>query len=152
MPIPDFYEGLLPPGVHECSIDEVRARFGTFQGSDRRPRLFEKLEQYLTEARKTGLVLGVIIDGSFVTAAANPNDIDLLIELRHDHNFSLDLRPVEYNVLSGVRVRRRYQMDVFAAVEGSPLSAQYLDFFTQVRGDRTRRKGLLRVTLLEEGA
>ena len=149
MPIPEMQNGLLPPGVHDCSIEEARARFGSFQGSDRRPRLFAKLEQYLNEVRNTRLVVSVILDGSFVTTIPDPNDIDLVLLLRPGHDFSAILRPFEYNVLSGVQVRKRYQMDAFAAVEASEVAAGYLDFFSQVRGDRTRQKGLLRVTLFD---
>jgi hypothetical protein len=32
MPIPPLDEdGLLPEGIHECSLEEIRARFGSFQ-------------------------------------------------------------------------------------------------------------------------
>jgi hypothetical protein len=41
-------------------------------------------------------------------------------------------------------------MDAVAAVEGSEVAAEYLDFFSQVRRDPSRRKGLLRVTLFDE--
>jgi hypothetical protein len=69
MAIPEFTaDGLLPRGLHECSIEEARARFGSFDRSDRRPRLFEKLEQFLADARQSRLVTAVIINGSFVTA------------------------------------------------------------------------------------
>jgi hypothetical protein len=141
-------DGLLPPGVHDCSIDELRSRFGSFQMSDHRPRLFEKLEQYLNEARQTALVLAVLVDGSFVTSAAAPEDVDVILLLRHDHNFQAELRPFEYNVLSGRQARKRYHVDAFAAVEGSALAAEYLEFFTRVRESAGRRKGVIRVVLM----
>jgi hypothetical protein len=133
--------------VHAWSIDEIRSRFGTFHGSDVRPRLFEKFERYLTEVQKSGLVLAVVVDGSFVTAAPAPDDVDLILLLRHDHDFAAELRPFEYNVLSGRHARRYYQADVFAAVEGSVLAAEYLEFFTRLRDDPKRRKGVLRVAV-----
>ena len=40
-------------------------------------------------------------------------------------------------------------MNAFTAVDASDVAAEYLDSSSQVRGDRTRRKGLLRVTLLD---
>lgn len=96
MPIPAFTpQGLLPPGVHECTADEVRSRFGTLQGSDRRPRLFDKLEQFLNDARRSGLVVAAIIDGSFVTATPDPNDVDLVLLVNPSHDFSANLRPFE---------------------------------------------------------
>jgi len=69
MPIPPFNpDGLLPVGIHECTIDELKVRFGGFQGSDQRPRLFARLEGFLAEVRAAGLVRSILVDGSFVTA------------------------------------------------------------------------------------
>ena len=116
--------------------------------NDRRPRLFEKLAQYLIEVRRTRLATAVLIDGSFVTAAAAPNDIDLILLLRPDHDFSAELLPFEYNVLSGRQARKRYQVDAFGAAEGSALATEYLEFFTRVREEPTRRKGVLRVPMV----
>jgi hypothetical protein len=83
MAIPDLdVEGLLPPGIHDCSVDEISSRFAQFQGSERRFRLFEKLQAFVAEARKTGFVVQLVIDGSFVTAKPVPSDIDLVVILR----------------------------------------------------------------------
>ncbi len=43
-------EGFLPVGVHDCTLDEIGARFGTFQRSDRRPQLFARLQAFVAEA------------------------------------------------------------------------------------------------------
>jgi len=49
MPIPPLNtHGLLPVGIHVTTLDEIRLRFGLFQGSDRRPRLYDRLEQLIT--------------------------------------------------------------------------------------------------------
>lgn len=47
-----------------------------FSVSDRRLKLFDALAQMLEEVLATGWVKEVIIDGSFVTDKAEPNDID----------------------------------------------------------------------------
>jgi hypothetical protein len=146
MSIPDLTpDGFLPPGVHDCTLDEVRARFGAFQSSDRRPRLFQNLEQFLAEARQSGLVAAVIVDGSFVTAADTPNDVDLILVLRADHDFSATLRPFEYNVVSRRQVTNRHRLDMLVAVDGSDLASEYADFFGRVRGSAALRKGVLRI-------
>ena len=44
--------GLLPAGVYDCTLEELRLRFGTFQGSDRRPQLFSRLAQLVSELEK----------------------------------------------------------------------------------------------------
>jgi hypothetical protein len=32
---------LLPEGIHDCTLDEIGARFGRFQTTDRRVHLFK---------------------------------------------------------------------------------------------------------------
>ena len=60
--------GLLPPGVHDMSLEEVGALFGSFQQNDQRPRIFAKLEELVLEAKAVGFVRFLIINGSFVTS------------------------------------------------------------------------------------
>jgi hypothetical protein len=146
MPIPDLNtDGFLPPGVHDCTIDELDDRFCQFQQSDRRLRLCEKFKEFLTEIRSTGLVACIVADGSFVTSKPEPEDIDLILVIPADHDYSAELRPFEYNVLSKRRVRRRYGFDVLVAREGSDEYDEYVEFFQQIRGLPGRRKGLVKV-------
>src|SRR5262245_42875295 len=101
MPIPDFDEtGLLPPGVHDSTLEELAERFGSWESGQQRCRLRESLETYLSEVRTTGLVLAIILDGSFVTSESDPNDVDLIMILHENHDFTASLRPFQYNVLS----------------------------------------------------
>lgn len=148
MPIPLLDEhGLLPPGIHECSLAEIEERFAGFQGSDRRIRLFEKLRSYVAEVRFADLARALIIDGSFVTAKPDPGDIDLILVLKPDHVLMAELRPFEYNVVSKRRVRQNYRFDLFVVAPDSMLYLQRIDFFYQVRDQPTLRKGLLRVPI-----
>jgi hypothetical protein len=147
VPIPDLdVNGLLPTGVHVVQLEEVRRRFGAAQSSSRRPDLFAKLLKYINDARLSGLVTALILDGSFVTSKEEPEDIDLIAVLRPEHDFAVDLRPLDYNVLSKKRCKRMYGFDVFAAVDGDEGLRSFVDFFKQVRGSELE-KGLLRVEL-----
>src|SRR6266581_4212971 len=104
MPIPALESsGLLPVGVHDCTLGEVRSRFGSFQGSDGRPRLFAKLEAFVAEARASQIVRSLLVDGSFVTTKPTPNDIDLIVVVPGDHDLAADLRPAAYNAVSKKR-------------------------------------------------
>lgn len=148
MGIPELDDdGLLDVGVHVCTLDDVRSAFGVFQRTDRRPRLYERLEQFATEVQSTGLAAAIIIDGSFVTACDTPNDVDLILVLRQDHDFSVALPPFKYNILSRRQVRKMFGFDLLIAVEDSPELDEYVDFFQQVRGTPDRRKGILRIDL-----
>jgi hypothetical protein len=97
MPIPDLdEEGFLPAGVHDCSLAEIGDRFGRFQGSDRRCRLFEKLDAYVSETGRIGLIAELVVDGSFVTGKPEPNDVDLVIALDPGIALGADFPPCQY--------------------------------------------------------
>jgi hypothetical protein len=150
--IPALEDGVLPDGIHDCTADEVEAAFGRFQRSDRRIRLTERLKAYLAAAARSGIVVAVIIDGSYVTAKDEPEDIDLIV-VRRDGVDVTHLRPFEYNAVSKAEIRRAYKFDVFSVVDRSNDLANRIAFFSQVNPKKpntytTRTtKGLLRVLL-----
>ena len=151
--IPDFTDGVLPDGVHVCTLDEVAERFGRLQGSDQRLKLTEALTRYIKEVRSLGVATAVIIDGSYVTIKAQPSDIDMILVFRKNLVWKHELMPAAYNVGSFRMVRRMYGFDVLAARSDSPRYADYLEWFGQVRPNdpemRTSRKtkGVLRIEL-----
>jgi len=140
-------QGFLPDGIHPCTLDEAKARFGAFQGSDRRPMLWAKLREFLREVEASAIVEAVLLNGSFVSGKPDPNDIDLILVVPAAHDFSVDLAPVEYNVLSKRRVFRRYGFDVLVARAGSDRLRRYVEFFQQVRLAPGQRKGILRLVV-----
>jgi len=115
--------------------------------SDRRPQLFARLEAFLFEAKASRLVVSVVVDGSFVTAKPDPNDIDLIIVVAAEHDFLAEVSPAGYNVLSKQRIRRRFGFDLLVAREGSVEYRDWTDFFQQVRLEPSQRKGILKVRL-----
>ena len=68
--------GLLPPGVHVATIDEVDRRFG--RESELRRVQMESLRWLVDAARRVGIA-GLIINGSFVTEEFEPNDVDCVL-------------------------------------------------------------------------
>jgi predicted nucleotidyltransferase len=148
MPFPNLNEqGLLPPGIYDCSLEEIGERFGTFQSTDRRPRLYEKLQAFLQQVRSINLAIAVIVNGSFVTGKADPNDIDLILVLPSSHDLRAELAPMAYNVLSRRRVGRQYGFDILVAREDTIEYTQSVEFFEQVRGQPHLYKGVLRIGL-----
>jgi hypothetical protein len=148
MPIPPLdTNGLLPSGVHSCAWPEIRERFGCFQGSDQRPRLCERLEAFARESKAAGIVKALVVNGSFVTAKPQPNDIDLVVVLAAGHDFRADLGVSAYNVVDRGRVRRAYGFDVFVAEDGSADYAALVRFFQRVRLPSGLSKGILKVDL-----
>ena len=68
--------GYLPPGTHPATLDEIEARFG--RDSELRQVQMESLRRLVDLARRAG-VHRIIINGSFVTAALEPNDVDCVL-------------------------------------------------------------------------
>ncbi len=78
MALPAFNEdGDLPPGVHGATLSEVLARFG--QGSGQRCAVADRLTRLYQLAASTGQVTRFVVFGSFATAKAEPNDIDIIL-------------------------------------------------------------------------
>lgn len=148
MAIPPLNEhGYLPEGVHDCTFEEAAARFGGFQRSDRRPQLWVRFMEFVREVQASGLVEAIIVDGSFVTAEPLPNDIDLVVVMSAQQDFSGDLLPAHYNVLSQRRVRQQFGFDIVVAKNAHETLAQAVTFFQQVRQRPGQKKGLLRISL-----
>src|ERR1035441_5838580 len=159
MPIPALNkDGLLPEGIHDCTLGEIEARFGSFQGTDHRPRLWAALRAFLRELKAAGLGSALLVNGSFVTAKPAPEDIDLILVLPAGHDLSRDLSPAEYNVLSSQRVRRRHKLpphrvlrrhrlDLLVTRADSVQYRRYLSLFQQVRLEPSKTKGILRIQL-----
>jgi hypothetical protein len=151
--IPALVNGVLPEGVHFCTIEDVNEKFGRFQRSDRRIKLTEKLRDLEDQARKSGIVAALIIDGSYVTGKEEPGDIDLIVALRTDFDVAAELRPFEYNIQSKRMIRQQYRFDVRVAVDASDLYHEAIRFFCNVRLEDQEqagypaRKGLLRIEL-----
>jgi len=148
MPIPPLNaDGLLPPGVHPATADEIRQQFGGFQGNDQRPRQFVRLTELAAAMQRSGLFESLLIDGSFVTAKPAPNDIDIIAVLRAGHDFERDLPLSEYALVSRAMLARQFRFDVIIAERDSAVYKTYVDFFSLVREAPGVRKGLLRMVL-----
>lgn len=146
MAIPPFNEhGWLPDGIHDCTLEEAERQFSGFQRSDRRPELWARFTEFVREAKACGLVVAILVDGSFVTAEPAPNDIDLVLVVAANHDFSADLPPVQYNLLAQRRVWRRFGFDIVVVRNGSENLEQAVAFFQQVKQRPGAKKGILRI-------
>ena len=75
--IPAFNNsGFLPPGAHLATLTEIEARFGS--GSELRRVQMDSVRWMLELAKRAG-VKRVVLNGSFVTDIAEPNDVDCVL-------------------------------------------------------------------------
>ena|SRR6266496_1344261 len=72
--IPEFDEnGNLPEGIHPATLDEIDARFG--RETETRKAQMQSI-RWLIELVGRDDVRRIILNGSFVTDVAEPNDVD----------------------------------------------------------------------------
>jgi hypothetical protein len=64
---------IVPPGVHDATLDEVRASFAI---NPRRKNLFKGLTRACKSLKAAGCMV-VFLDGSYVTDKPNPGDYDV---------------------------------------------------------------------------
>jgi len=107
----------------------------------------EKFRAFVAELRSAGIVRAIIVNGSFTTKVAVPNDIDLLVVLAPGHDFRADLTPSQYLVMDRRRVRRAYGLDVFVVEENSADFVALVRLFHRVRLKPLLKKGMLRIEL-----
>jgi hypothetical protein len=148
MPIPPLNSnGLLPVGLHEATLYDLRRQFGVFQETDRRIQLFGRLDELVGALQRSKLFVALIIDGSFVTAKPQPEDIDLIVVLHRDHDWTADLGASDYALVSRAALRRKFDFDVLLAAEGGADYERYIEFFGRLRDDASARKGVVRINL-----
>lgn len=109
--------------------------------------LANRLASFVTGVQSTGLISEIYVDGSFVTNKEKPNDIDLILVLQQNHDFTAALSPFDYGLLSSVQVRRKFKFDVLVAPARSQSLSMYIDYFQEIKGVPGQRKGILRIAL-----
>jgi hypothetical protein len=137
--IPQFTdEGLLPPGVHQTDLEELKEKMGW---SRKRRELLEGLEEAPELMASCGVVR-VYLDGSFVTDKDRPNDIDGCYDLAEEVTAEDlgRLAPIfPPNPESRAEAKRRFGVDLFPAAATELGSGQpFLRFFQSDREGRER--------------
>lgn len=141
--IPQFRpDGYLPEGLYPATEAQVVSRFGT--STRRRRRLAVGLRRWIQSARQVG-ARRLLVDGSFVTAKDEPDDIDAVILLPPDFQQQVD-RGVEPALELEEMLLTRYPEEIFAA-EDQDDWAQWATFFSRTREADGRRKGLMEIGL-----
>lgn len=107
--------GYLPPGIHRASFDEAIARFGL--GDPQREAQADSLRWLLPLCLAAG-VKRLLTNGSFVTAAGAPNDVDCVLLVGDDYDGST---PAAQRLLAGLpflelKLATKADYDWFATV------------------------------------
>jgi hypothetical protein len=133
--IPPFDRGTgnLPPGVHDATWNEVKARFGD---TSRRKQLLRGLERALRQLATAGCT-SVLLDGSFVTAKAEPSDYDGAWETRGVDPDLLDQVLLDFSNARAA-MKKKYAGEMFPAGSPAAPSKTFREFFQQDREGRPK--------------
>ena len=141
--IPAFRtDGYLPDRLHLATEAEVTFRFGS--STPRRRRLALRVRHWVRLARAVG-ARRLLIDGSFVTAKADPYDVDAAVLLPADFQQQVGSGEEDALDLEQMLLTRRPE-ELFAA-EDEQDWADWVEFFGRTREFDGRRKGIVEVSL-----
>ncbi len=141
--IPAFRsDGYLPDGLYLATEAEILFRFGA--SSRRRRRLALRVRRWIELARKIS-ARRLLIDGSFVTAKDEPNDVDAVVLLPARFQEQLDQGMEAALEFEEMLLSRRPE-EVFAAEDDADWN-EWVEFFSRTREADGRRKGLVEVQL-----
>lgn len=133
--------GLLPPGEHWASWDEIEQRFGF---TSRRRRLLEGLRAAITALEMAGCQR-VWINGSFVTDKGAPADFDMCWDPQGVDPVLLD--PVLLDLDPPRRAQHeKYGGDILPNVDEGTTGSLFVEFF-QVDKETGDAKGIVGLDL-----
>jgi hypothetical protein len=148
MPDLDFDKyGLLPEGIHECTMEIVES---LLSWNDCRRRLTSLLQEFIDNELSLRFkeIPPLVLDGSYVTKKEEPKDINLILELQglpdQQKMDALDLCQQCPDIF------KRYQIDMKTSLEPDE---NLVTFFSRLRLREAfamslyhdHRKGLLRL-------
>jgi Family of unknown function (DUF6932) len=126
-------DGTLPPGTHSALLADVLAAYPA--RNQQRQLLNDSLTQVVEQLWKLDPTLTILVDGSYVTGKAEPNDIDLLIITMRYNELSLQ------QYLDRVCPVEAVSMHLYVEPQ---LPSALLDFFTTTRLGTA--KGIIELT------
>jgi hypothetical protein len=141
MPIPALNShGLLPKGIHDCTMPEIASLFSSADSRHKRARLFKNLEAFIAWIRPVKCFKCIYVDGSFVTTKEIPGDIDLVLELPPPDP-ALATRLQKMKLFDQAYVHKTFELHVFLYVAGFP-GNDLRAFFQYLRPEEARMRGL----------
>ena len=130
---------VLPPRIHDATMEEIERRFAT---NDVRRNLFEGFRQGVQALRRAGCAI-VFLDGSYVTEKERPGDFDACWDPSGVDHRRLDPVLLDF---SGNRRRQKlkYGGEFFPSSARADGTRTFVEFF-QTDRHTGKPKGIIRV-------
>jgi hypothetical protein len=145
--------GYLKAGVHNCSWATLQKLTLT---NLHREMLGRKLVEFLRWPRLLGSFPQAYIGGGFISSRPFPQDIDLVLEMRHPFGPEAFTAMEPFFARGLDNILSTYSVHLHFWMEGSPTTIlDYRSFFQYQRPQRTdcftsTKKGIVRLSLLSE--
>lgn len=120
--------GLLPPGVHMASWEQLHDRFGN---TAHRRRLLEGLKKALISLKAAGC-LRVYLDGSFVTSKKKPGDFDACWDETGVDPTKLDPVLLDFSKKRAAQ-KAKFLGELFPASASANATRGFITYFQQQR-------------------
>lgn len=129
--------GLLPPGIHDGSIMEIKDKFAT---NPHRVKLFDDFERFIsTEMNVTGWE--IYIAGSFLSDKPIPNDIEICVYADQAFIQSSAFQKAISLMNRHDDIVQRYRVDYYVSF-GLPKHNDFREFFQYVGEKSAQIKGI----------
>lgn len=132
---------LLPPGIHDCSLEELSNRFAY---NERRTHLYEGLKMGVIELARVGCS-ELYVDGSFVTEKTLPGDFDACWNPLGVDGEAIDPVLLELDY-PRVLQKEKYFGEFFPSTLGADGVHNFLEYF-QIDRHTGKPKGIIRLKL-----
>lgn len=145
--IPDFTaQGMLPPGIHRATLEEVRDKLGW---GLRRRDLLNRLQAGLARMKGCGIDR-VYLDGSFVTDKDRPGDIDCCYDVPTGVTDLSAMFPIwPCHPLNRNATKMMFGAELFPSKAQATRSGEpYIEWFQS--DDRGRPRGIVLLELTRE--
>jgi len=136
MPIPSLEpNGLLPTGIHDCSLEDIDSRF---TWNNQRSGLFASFVRFLESELRPQFPYPVFFDGSFVTDKELPDDTDVVLDLSSAPD-DRKWRALLFMMQHQDRIKQDYRVHFWINLPGD---SDFAAFFQYVGVKTARTKGL----------
>lgn len=147
MPIPELQDtGLLPSGVHDCSLEDIRT---VFAWNEHRHQLFQNFLLFFKGEVRPHFPDPVYFDGSYVTDKPTPDDTDVVLDLSEAPD-DRKWRGLLFFQTHQARIMALYRVHFWVNLPGNNDFAAFFQYVgvktARVKGlDPRHLKGILRV-------
>jgi hypothetical protein len=135
---------VLPPGVHDATLEEVKRFYADNSDSLRRRTLFKGLRDGCKALKIAGCAV-VYLDGSYVTSKPIPGDFDICWDPTNVNPEKLDPVFLDFSD-KRAKQKSKYGGEFFPSSVKADSINTFVDFF-QIDKETGQRKGIIRIHL-----